>query len=390
VGYLYNYAGVPWKTQQMVRRIMDSQYAVSPEGLAGNDDAGQMSAWYVLSSLGFYSVTPGLDYYVIGSPRFDEAVITLENGKSFKIAAVNNGPEDVYIQSVTLNGKPYNKSYIKHSDIMAGGTLVFEMGNKPNKEWAIAEEDRPYSEGFNDVLIPEVTVVNKKIGRDGVVTFRNRCRVYAGSGTDGAELYYTTDGTEPDRNSKKLVRGINISKTCVLKIKAFKDGMIPSYTATVKFRDLTEPKPAVKVENPEKGIKYDYREVWVCKKTDQIDQYPVLKSGVNASISSDLGFKTALNHGIIFKGYVHIPVTGTYTFYIDTEYAASIRIDGELIASNESTDWLGERSGTVALEKGYHSILVKDYQVGEDVGFKLLWKGPGIKKQEVPEEALWH
>ncbi len=389
VGYLYNYAGVPWKTQKMVRRIMDTQYAVSPEGLAGNDDAGQMSAWYVLSSLGFYSVTPGMDYFVIGSPRFYEADIELENGKTFKIVSVNNGKDDVYIQSVTLNGKPYTKSYIKYSDIMAGGTMVFEMGNKPNKQWAQKPEERPYVNKFNDVMMPQLEVKGKEIGRDGVVTFNNSVLVSGFTETEGAEMHYTTDGSEPDENSKIFTGNVRIAKSCILKVKAFRNGMIPSYTAKIKFRKL-DPWPAVKVDDPKPGINYEYREVWVCKKTDQIDQYPVLKSGVASTISSDTGFDMALNHGLIFKGYVYIPQTGTYTFYIDTEYAASLKIDGELIASNESTDWLGERSGTVALQKGYHSILVKDYQIGEDVGFKLLWKGPGIKKQEVPEKILWH
>ncbi len=389
VAYLYNYAGVPWKTQQMVRKIMDSQYLTTPQGLAGNDDAGQMSAWYVLSSLGFYSVTPGMDYYVIGSPKFDEATINLEDGKTFKIVSVNNAPENVYIQSVTLNGKQYNKSYIKHSDIMKGGIIVFEMGSKPNKEWGHKKADRPYVNEFNDVAVPKISVYKNTIGRDGVVTFNRTSSVTVSCATQDAEMFYTTDGAEPDKNSKRVEGNIDINKSSVLKVKAFKEGLIPSYTSTVKFRKM-EPQPAIKVVDPQKGIKYEYREVWICKKTDQIDQYPILKTGIVSKASSETGFKMALNHGLIFSGYIYIPVTGTYTFYINTEYAASLRIDGELIASNESTDWLGERSGKIALQKGYHKILVKNYQIGEDVGFKLLWKGPGIDKEEIPGLVYFH
>ena len=387
--YLYNYAGVPWKTQQMVRRILKSQYDVTPTGLSGNDDAGQMSAWYVLSSVGFYSVTPGMDYYVIGSPLFDEATINLENGNAFKIITENNSDKNIYIQSVTLNGKPYTKSYLKHAEIMNGGTMKFLMGDKPNKEWAADKDDCPYSLSFNDVSTPLISVKGNQIGRDGVVTFNEACDITISCDMAGVKIYYTLDGSEPDSTSNLYTGGIKIHKSSSLKVKAFKKGYIPSYTSIVKFRKLT-PAPAIIVSNAKRGVKYDYREVWICKSTAQIEQYTLLKSGVTPVISSDMGFKMALNHGLIFKGYVNVPKTGTYTFYMDNEYASAFWIDDELIASNESTDWLGERNGTIALQKGYHSILVKDYQIGEDVDLKLRWEGPGVKKQVIPAEAMWH
>ena len=387
VAYLYIYAGVPWKTQEMVRRIMDTQYSASPEGLAGNDDAGQMSAWYILSAMGFYSVTPGMDYYVIGSPQFDEAVINLENGKTFRIKAVNNRPENVYIQSVTLNGRPYNKSYIKHNDIMAGGTMVFEMGSSLGYEWAVENESRPYLPEFASAGIPQITVKNKKTGRDGVITFNNSCDVSVSCATRGAVIYYTLNGRDPDLNSEKYSGGIRIKNSCTLKVKAFKEGINPGYTATVKFRKM-EPLPAMNVQDAKPGVKYEYREVWICKVTSQIDQYPVLKKGVLPQITSDTGFKTASNYGMIYNGYVKIPETGTYTFYLNTEYAGAIWVDDVLIASNESTDWLGERSGTIALQKGFHKIKVKYFQVGGETKLQILWKGPGIKKQKIPANVL--
>src|SRR5690606_32626944 len=115
---LYTYAGQPWKTQYHVRRILTELYSGGPEGYPGDEDQGQMSAWYVLSALGFYSVCPGTDQYVIGSPLFSKATITLENGNQFIIEAKNNSPQNMYIQSATLNGHPFTAGWIDYQTIV--------------------------------------------------------------------------------------------------------------------------------------------------------------------------------------------------------------------------------------------------------------------------------
>ena len=143
--YMYNYAGQPWKAQQHLREVMDKMYNAGENGYPGDEDEGQMSSWYVLSAAGIYSVCPGTDEYVIGSPAFKKMTITLEDGKKFVIEANNNSKQNVYIQSATLNGKPYTHNFIKHSDIMAGGILHFEMGDKPNMSRGLAVEDKPFS-----------------------------------------------------------------------------------------------------------------------------------------------------------------------------------------------------------------------------------------------------
>jgi putative alpha-1,2-mannosidase len=122
---------------------MDTEYGDMPGGLAGNDDAGQMSAWYIFSSLGFYPVCPGSPYYIIGCPVFDEASLNLEDGKTFTIKAAGASKENCYIQSATLNGKPYTKNYISHQDITNGGVLEFVMGSTPNENWGNKPEDCP-------------------------------------------------------------------------------------------------------------------------------------------------------------------------------------------------------------------------------------------------------
>ena len=145
VPYLYAYAGAPWKTQQRIREILAEEYSSGPGGLSGNDDAGQMSAWYVFSTLGFYPVSPGLPYYVIGTPFFPEVELRVDDGNVFTIRALQVSEANVYIQSASLNGNPLHRSWITHDEVMAGGLLEFQMGAEPNEAWASDLADAPPS-----------------------------------------------------------------------------------------------------------------------------------------------------------------------------------------------------------------------------------------------------
>ena len=133
VAYLYNWTNEPWKTQYQVRKIANMQYKPKPDGLGGNDDCGQMSAWYIFSSMGFYPVSPGSNDYAIGSPLINKAELNLENGKTFKIDVVNQHAKHVYVQKITLNGKVLNSLNITYNDIVSGGHLIFYMGSHPKK-----------------------------------------------------------------------------------------------------------------------------------------------------------------------------------------------------------------------------------------------------------------
>lgn len=143
--YLYSYAGQPWKTQYWVRQIMDRLYNSTERGYPGDEDQGGMSSWYILNALGLYSVCPGTDEYVLGSPLFPKATITMEDGRQFVIEADKNSKENVYIQSATLNGAPLNKNYITYGDIVNGGTMRFEMGNQPNMSRGTSADSAPFS-----------------------------------------------------------------------------------------------------------------------------------------------------------------------------------------------------------------------------------------------------
>lgn len=143
VAYLYAYAGEQWKTAEKVRFIMDEFYTDRPDGIIGNEDCGQMSAWYLLSSMGLYQVNPSDGIFVFGSPCFNKVEMKVRGGKTFTVEAPNNNKENIYIQKVYLNDKPYNKSYITYDDIINGSTLKFVMGKKPNKNFGKAPANRP-------------------------------------------------------------------------------------------------------------------------------------------------------------------------------------------------------------------------------------------------------
>jgi len=132
VAYLYNWTNQPWKTQERIRMILKRMYKPTPDGLGGNDDTGQMSAWYIFSTLGFYPVAPGSDQYSLGSPAIDGATVQLQNNKTFTIEVKNQSDKNAYVKEVLLNGQALKRNFITHQEIISGGKIVFEMSSKPN------------------------------------------------------------------------------------------------------------------------------------------------------------------------------------------------------------------------------------------------------------------
>ena len=148
--YLYNYAGEPWKAQYWLRQVMDRMYTPTPDGYCGDEDNGQTSAWYVFSALGFYPVAPGTTQYVLGAPLFKKATLHFENGKSLVINAPENSDKNIYIESMSFNGKDYTKNYLEHFELLKGGVLNIKMGDKPNMDRGVNPEDFPYSFSINE------------------------------------------------------------------------------------------------------------------------------------------------------------------------------------------------------------------------------------------------
>jgi predicted alpha-1,2-mannosidase len=231
MAYLYNYAGAPWKTQEKVNEILAKLYTEKTDGLCGNDDCGQMSAWYVLSSAGFYPVCPGSDEYVIGTPHFEKLTIKLDNGKKFIIETKNLTENNFYIQSAKLNGKDYPFSYIKHSTILDGGMLIFEMGSKPGK-WGIANISRPKSFiDFPFVSVPFLT--------SGERVFKDSVSVALSSIDGSAEIFYSVDGSNPEESRRKYISPLIIKNSAELKSDCYKDGKF-SKIVTSSFTKLAE------------------------------------------------------------------------------------------------------------------------------------------------------
>jgi predicted alpha-1,2-mannosidase len=184
IAYLYNFLNKPHKTQSMIRKILEEQYNNSPDGITGNEDCGQMSAWYVLSALGFYPVTPGTDHYVIGSPIVKSAKINLENGKMFEINAPNNSKNKTYIKGVTINGKEHLNSYISHTDIMGGGNLTFQMSRRKS-EWGTSNESIPITQ------IDHFQITTPPFIKTGNTSFKEQTTISLGSLQQSADIYYS-------------------------------------------------------------------------------------------------------------------------------------------------------------------------------------------------------
>ncbi|HPE87295.1 MAG: GH92 family glycosyl hydrolase [Bacteroidales bacterium] len=210
MAYLYSYAGKPWKTQERVSKIREEMYRNAPDGLCGNEDCGQMSSWYVFSALGFYPVTPGDERYIIGTPLFRQADITLENGKTFQILAPKASKKNSYIHEVKLNGQPYYKGYITHTDIMEGGTLEFTLKDTPGT-YGAEPEFRP-SIRITDHLIEPVPFV-----QTGEKAFFDSTQIVLATITPGSKVYYTTDLTEPNENSLLFATPLTLSESTTIK-----------------------------------------------------------------------------------------------------------------------------------------------------------------------------
>lgn len=213
MAYLYNFVNKPERTQELVRQILTSLYTNAPDGISGNEDCGQMSAWYVFSSLGFYPVTPGSNQYIIGAPLFPKATITLENGKQFTIIAKNTSESNKYIVSATLNGKSLNRTYLTHDEIVNGGSLVFEMSNTAS-DWGTKDQNIPKTE------IKEHKILLSPFLAEGDVAFKNSTTLALKVSEKDAAIFYSLN----DGEFIKYKSPVTISDKTLLKTYAERDG----------------------------------------------------------------------------------------------------------------------------------------------------------------------
>lgn len=229
IAYLYAFAGMPWRTQARVHELMETLYTPRRDGLSGNEDCGQMSAWYVLSALGFYSVTPGEDYYVIGTPLFPKVTVRLENGRRFTITRTGVGP---YVQSATLAGKPFDRCFLRHAEIVSGGKLAFEMGPKPNTAWGVGPGNEPPASERGETVTPAPYLAA------GDARFRGTTHVALACVAPGASIRYTVDGSAPTDASPVYEVPLEVTATTTLHFIAIAPGSVPSPPQTSTLRKI--------------------------------------------------------------------------------------------------------------------------------------------------------
>lgn len=254
--YLYAYIGRQWKTAELVRRICRELYHNSPDGLCGNEDCGQMSAWYVMSAMGFYPVCPGSGQYVIGSPIFDKVTIHLKNGKDVIVNAKGQGENNCYVNSLRVNGNPYDKAFVTFEQLRDGCTLDFEMSSKPNKVWGTDVDARPTSGGCSEFSCTKAPVFD-----DWQQSFSGEATVTIGS-VAGDTIYYTLDGSIPTLYSMRYSEPFTVSGDVIVKAVAYNatTGMSPVVTHQLtrtqndrKLTYITKPAPQY-CENGETGL----------------------------------------------------------------------------------------------------------------------------------------
>jgi len=218
MAYLFNYAGMPWRTQELVHQINTEFYKNTPYGLIGNEDCGQMSAWFIMSAMGFYPVCPGNGEYALGTPLFDEVKINLENGKQFTIKAHRKTTGSFYVNSTAKNGITNTKSYITHTDLMNGGSFDFYLADVPNKSWASTKADLPHSviNAEEIVSAPFVDVASNK--------FRQSTTVKLTSISPDAEIYYRLETDTSGSSFTKYEQPIRIEETITVSAYAIKNG----------------------------------------------------------------------------------------------------------------------------------------------------------------------
>ena len=379
MAYLYNYIGKPWKSQDRIRQILETLYSDQPDGLSGNEDAGQMSAWYVMSAMGFYATTPGMDYYVIGSPLFPKVTIHLESGKQFVIKAPETSQSNHYVSSTSLNGKLTTKSYLRHADILSGGELIFRLVARPDSSWGSKLEDRPYSESYPTPLMPRIETTERY--------FTEETEIKISCDEPGVEIRYTLDGSDPTGNAALYSSPFKLKHSAMLKARSFAKGSYPSYPASAEFIRLKLQK-TIETSNLLPGLQANYFEGY-CVQLADMKRYTNIKKGILPKFDIS-AIKDDRSFGYYFNGCLNIPETGIYTFYLNSNDGSNLTIDGKLELVNDGFHRAQERICKIELEKGFHTIAVDYFQMGGAKALTVSWAFENGKKEEIPAEALFH
>ena len=378
MAYLYNYVGQPWKTQELTRRLLHEMYAPTPEGIIGNEDCGQMSAWYVFSSLGFYPVCPGSNEFALTAPQFPKAVVRLANGRTLTVTA-DNPRRSVYIASVTLDGKPIDRNYITYDELMQGGELHFALRPRPDYERGTDDAAAPHSLTRGEAVSIPYTTQN-------VSLFAEPLAVALATTTAGAEIRYTLDGSEPTEASALYAAPVPVDRSLTLKANGFKPGAAPSRTLTLEAEKAVFRKGAPAGETAMRpGVAYSYYEgVFSC--VDDIRKGKYVSSGTMPAPS--IAQAPQEDHfGYIFTGSILIPERGVWEFMTKSDDGSVLTIGDRKVVDNDGSHASVMATGRVALEAGLHPytlLYFEDYE-GQDLSWG--WKAPGAEGFEAIPEA---
>jgi hypothetical protein len=326
MAYLYNFVNKPHKTQEQIRQILTELYTNTPDGMSGNVDCGQMRAWYVFSSLGFYPVTPASNQYIIGSPLFDKGTINLENGKTFTVSAESLSADNKYIKAVYLNGKEHSYSYINHEDIVNGGSLTFEMSATPT-DWGTKDEYIPKTEIKEHKIVPAPFIAK------GDVAFKGSTEITLATVEKDADIYYSLGS-----DFIKYSTPFEISEKSTLKVYAEKDA-IKSATIETDFFKID---PNLKIE----------------LKTKYANQY-------------NGGGENALIDGIVGADDFR---TGTWQGYSDEDVIAIVDLGSEKQINEIEVNFLKDQRSWIFLPTEVEYLISSDGKKFQSISKKKMGK----------------
>ena len=380
MAYLYNYVGQPWRTQELTRSLLHGRYAPTPPGIIGNEDCGQMSAWYIFSSLGFYPVCPGSNQFALTAPQFPKAVVRLANGRTLTVTA-NNPRRNTYIASVTLDGVPVTENFITYEQLMQGGELHFTLRQRPDFTRGTEAAAEPYSLTRGQVVSIPYTTQN-------VSLFTEPVAVALATTTAGAEIRYTLDGSEPDETSALYAGPVVVDRSLTLKARGFKPGAAPSRTLTLQAEKAVFRKGlsgAGAAMRP--GVAYACYE-GVFSHVDEIRRGKLVASGTMPEPS--IADAPQEDHfGYIFNGWIRIPERGVWEFMTKSDDGSVLVIGDRKVVDNDGSHASVMATGRVALEAGLHPYTLmyfEDYE-GQDLSWG--WRAPGAALfEQIPAERL--
>lgn len=381
IAYLYNYIGQPWKTQAMTRRLLDEMYAPTPEGIVGNEDCGQMSAWYILSSLGLYAVCPGSNEFTFTTPLFEKATLQLANGKTLTITA-NHPEKNLYIDKVELNGKEIETNFVTYEQLMGGGELHFSLTDQPNRKRGVTADAAPYS--FTKEAVVSIPYVDKDLN-----LFMDSVTVNLATATAGATVHYTLDGSEPTQQSPIFNAPLVLKNTTQINAKAFKDGFQPSSTLSILATKAVLNRGKIILDHqPKNGTTYKYYEGHFQKVAD-MQQKHFVEKGIVSEPSLDKA-RQEDHYGFEFSGLIDVPEDGVYTFQTRSDDGSVLYIDQTLVVDNDGSHAAIPATGSIALKKGWHSyrlLYIEDYE-GQHLSWA--WKLPsGEELEPIPASHLY-